>query len=182
METRHSGLLFPSKGPTFLSAKLSAGRSPRPGPGSSRTALRPFLSVGHPFLAVLFVLTRNPPTLINLPRHRYIQLPQHVLYFRIPQARGVVLKRQMILVVDPDPPQTVGVRKRSQRAKFFLSQRLLQFVSCFHKCHARHGSTHCSRARRRSPWAASARSKIACCACCCNIGVGGILLLQENNN
>src|ERR1700730_173622 len=47
----------------------------------------------------------------------------------------------MILVVDPKTPQTIGVCKRPQRAKLFFHQRLLQFVSCFHKCHAPHSST-----------------------------------------
>src|SRR5882762_8865607 len=47
----------------------------------------------------------------------------------------------MILVVDPEAPQTVGIGKSSQRAQLFLCQWLLQFVSCFYKCHAPHSST-----------------------------------------
>jgi hypothetical protein len=78
METRYSGLLFPSKGPIFLPAETVAQ-------GGLRAALRLFSSVGQPFLAVLFVFFTNPPPLINLPRHRDIQMPQHMLHFRIPQ-------------------------------------------------------------------------------------------------
>src|ERR1700687_1751948 len=43
----------------------------------------------------------------------------------------------MTLVIDPEAPQTIGVCKRSKRAKLFFHQRLLQFVSCFHECHGR---------------------------------------------
>src|SRR5258708_39093321 len=88
----------------------------------------------------------------------------------------------MFCVAIPNPPQTICVCKRSQRPKLFFSQRLLQFVSCFHKCHARHSSTHCIRRLRRSPVVASTRDRIARSACRCNIGVGGIQCFYENNN
>jgi hypothetical protein len=67
METRHSGPLFPSKGPIFL--------------------LTLFKQVGQPFLAILTTVKFLAEIrLINLPRYRDIQMPQNVLHFRIPQA------------------------------------------------------------------------------------------------
>ncbi len=48
---RHSGLLFPSKGPTFLPTEPAAR-------GAVCAALRPFLCVRQPCLAVLFRVNR----------------------------------------------------------------------------------------------------------------------------
>ena len=58
----------------------------------------------------------------------------------------------MILVIDPESSQTVGVGKRSQRAKLFLGQGLLQFVGCFDECHGGHYSSPPEERLSRSPW------------------------------
>jgi hypothetical protein len=44
--------------------------------------------VGQPFLAVLLnpANPQEPAALIDLLRYRNIQVPQHMLYFRFPQA------------------------------------------------------------------------------------------------
>jgi len=59
------GALVPKQGPHFFAF-------------SSGTAI-----FGCPLQSELFLEIRR---LINLPRHRNIQMPQNVLYFRIPQA------------------------------------------------------------------------------------------------
>jgi len=100
METRHSGLLFPSKGPTFL-------------PARSHQETHPILDkkwdgqVGRPCLpqsgtsaygrwAMPFDLSEfhgESPALIHLFGRRNVQLMQYVDYFGVPQSRGVILKR-----------------------------------------------------------------------------------------
>jgi hypothetical protein len=51
--------------------------------------------------------------LIDFSCDRDIQLMQDVRHLGVPQSRGVVLERQMILVIDPEAPQTIGVGERS---------------------------------------------------------------------
>src|SRR5258706_9424432 len=100
METRHSGLLFQSKGPIFF--------------------LNSF-PVGQPFVAVSpnrKSLEVRP--LVHSSRHRNIQLMQYVRHLRIPQARRVVLERQMLVVVNPEAPPTISVRKSPERPELFF--------------------------------------------------------------
>src|SRR4029077_16374948 len=79
----------------------------------------------------------------------------------------------MILVVDPEAPQTISVCKRSQRAQLFVRQRPLQFVSCFYKCHARNSSTDF---RPCPPHRQVALEGV----CLTNIGVGSIYWPRVN--
>lgn len=67
METRHSGLLFPSKGPIFL---------PTFPANKLKTNFWRFSSIWESLPAVL----------VNPPGYRNIQVPQHVLHFRFPQS------------------------------------------------------------------------------------------------
>ena len=76
---------------------------------------------------------------------------QDVLHFCVSQARGVILKRQMVLVIDAKTSQAISVRKRSQRVKLFLVQRLLQFVGCFDECHGGHYSSPSQECLRLAP-------------------------------
>ena len=59
------------------------------------------------------VFVSSRASLIYLSCRRNIQLMQHMRHFRIPQPRCVILKRQMILVIDPKPPQAIRIRERS---------------------------------------------------------------------
>jgi hypothetical protein len=69
METRHSGLLFPSKGPTFLPTLFV-----------SKWDSHFWLS------SSILAIPQEPAALIDLLRYRNIQVPQHMLHFRFPQA------------------------------------------------------------------------------------------------
>ena len=97
IERATPGLLFPSKGPTFLPNAFS-GWNAASAPRQRGSSLR----------------------LIHFSRYCNIQLMQHVLYFRLPQARRIVLERQAIFVLNPEAPQTIGVGKRSERAQLFF--------------------------------------------------------------
>jgi hypothetical protein len=68
-----------ARAPLFCPSNCSAGRSPR-SPVAFLMRGRPLL----PSLANLIQLEISPP-LIDLLRYRNIQMPQHMLYFRLPQ-------------------------------------------------------------------------------------------------
>jgi hypothetical protein len=79
--------------------------------------------------------------LVNLPRNRYPRKPQHVRYFRLFQARRIVLKRQMLpLIAHAKLPQPVSIRKPAEMMELFIAQRRLQFVSDFDQCHSARNS------------------------------------------
>jgi hypothetical protein len=81
METRHSGLLFPSKGPTFLFRWDSHFWLSASGPDGFPAHRH---GVQTEWLESL--------SLINFPRHGDIQLMQHVRHFCFPQPGGVILE------------------------------------------------------------------------------------------
>src|SRR5712675_2456464 len=118
METRHSGLLFPSKGPTFLPARFTRGGHSR----KSRTAILPArckggLSGSIPKQsASVEAKPGKLNALIYLLGGGNVQLMQYMDNFGISQARCVILKRQPVVVVHSKAAQTVGVCECSQRA------------------------------------------------------------------
>jgi hypothetical protein len=70
-------------------------------------------------------------------------------HLRLAQARGVVLERQVVLVVDAEAAQAVGVGEFAEMAELILSERGLQFVGDFDESHARIIAGRSSRSRRQ---------------------------------
>src|SRR6267378_6375514 len=118
METRHSGLLFPSKGPTFLPPGLPAAAIPgkvgqRFLPARCKRGC-PVQSPSTPLPSMQNL--QKLSALIYLFGGGNVQLMQYMDNFGISQARCVILKRQPVVVVHSKAAQTVGVCKCSQRA------------------------------------------------------------------
>src|SRR5215472_12437479 len=62
----------------------------------------------------------------NQPQHRDACLAQHVLDYRIPQARSVILEMQVVrLFVEAEALEAIGVRKSAESTILLFGQRLL---------------------------------------------------------
>jgi len=62
----------------------------------------------------------------NPPKHRNPRFAQYVLDDRLAQARSIVIELQaIVLFVEPEPMQTVGICELAERAELFSLERVL---------------------------------------------------------
>lgn len=67
---------------------------------------------------------------------------------RFAEARGVVLERQVVLVVDAEAAQAVGIGEFAEVAELVLGEGRLQFVDDFDESHGGHYSREFKRGLR----------------------------------